>query len=350
MPHSCTTRNTYIATDANPEHLPAEDFDYWKGFAGQGAYFPEGPHGRHLTTLIADQAIEFLNNRQTDKPFCLSVSFKAPHLDFEPDPVDMHLYQNIEFPKPETAKQKYFEALPPCVQQSWGHTGYWQNYYSKDELYQDSVRKCYQLITGADRAIGRVMRELQRLGIRENTIIIMMSDNGYMKGEHFLGGKALLYEESIRVPLIISDPRVARSKQGRRNSELVLNIDLAPTILSMAGIEAPNNMDGRDITALVHGNNQNLREEFLCENNFRLGSKSDMPIWPDWSNQYYPFCSGLRTRTHKYIKYTEESPLVEELFDLTNDPLETVNLANIAEHKHILTMFRNQYDALTQKL
>lgn len=297
-----------------------EVFDRWFGFYGQGAYFPKEHPGKHLTEVMAEQAREFLAGAPADRPFCLQVSFKAPHsgkgyLGYEPEPALGELYADVAIPYPPTARQEYFDALPEFLRASNARTNYWQQRYGTPEQYQAVMKDYYRLITGADRAIGRIRAELARRGLAENTVIVFLSDNGDMTGDYMLGGKQLLYDASLRVPLIVYDPRVAQSARGQKRTELALNIDIAPTLLDLAGATQPLTMQGRSLMPLVRGQQAPWREDFFCENNFRQ------------RDQDYPMIEGVRTTQWKYVRYPEMKPVYEQLFQLDHDPLEVHDLA-----------------------
>jgi len=322
------------------KNLPVADFDFWAGFAGQGTYFPQGRTGPHLSSLMAEQAIKFLQSQPADRPFCLSISFKAPHAPLTPDPAYQQLYHHQHIPTPRTAQWKYFELLPQCVKDSHAHAagrGYWQRFYGTAERYQNSMKNYYRLVTGLDAAIGKIRQALKQLRLDHNTVILFTSDNGFLSGEHMLGGKELLYEPSIRVPMIIYDPRVDRRCRGQRRSELVLNIDIAPTVLSLAQIEPPTQMQGRDLSPLFWGRRQSWRDDFFCENRFRLAG-----------SQPYPMCQGVRSRRFKYIRYSDPEPVVEELFDLINDPDERNNLVGDERYRRQLQQMRRRCRQLQQ--
>ncbi|MGC9328068.1 MAG: sulfatase family protein, partial [Candidatus Hinthialibacter sp.] len=239
--------------------LPEEDFDYFQGFSGQGQYFLD-QDGRevHLTGVIGQQACDFLKTcANSQKPFCLSLSTKAPHVQdghpdpFRYDPQYKDLYQDDEIPEPETADPKYYDALPDFIRNSEGRTR-WTRRFSTPELYQHSVKNYYRLITGVDAIVGKIRAQLESLNLADNTVIIYTSDQGFFLGEHGLAGKWLMHEESIRAPLIIYDPRLPRQNRGER-SAMTLNIDFAPTLMDLAGIDIPSNIQGQSLTPLLTG-------------------------------------------------------------------------------------------------
>ncbi len=340
------TDNSYVDTWYDLENIPTDAFDKWYGFAGQGEYFPKDKGGKHLTRIMTEQAIEFLNERPGDRPFCLSISYKAPHGPFTPDPKYDNLYKDDTIPVPRTARQEYLDNLPEPVKKGWGHVGYWKIRYSTPESYQDIMKKYYRLIAGVDESIGKIRRELKKLSLDDNTVIILLGDNGEFESEHLLGGKALLYEESIRVPLIVYDPRVPKTARGQRRKELALNIDIAPTLMALAGLEIPDIVQGRNLLPIVQVRNIRWRRDILCENLFRLGEWEDKPAW---LHQYYPMCEAVRTQQYKYIRYSEFEPLIEELFDLENDPQETVNMANNDKYQQTLKALRRRCDELVRQ-
>lgn len=316
-----------------------EVFDRWYGFYGQGDYFPREHGGKHLNQVMVDQARDFLDHVPAGRPWCLSISFKAPHsgkgyvsCDAEPDL--RHLYAQVEIPMPPTARQEYFDALPEFLRRSNARTAYWQQRFSTPERYQTVMKDYYRLITGADRAIGRIRAELDRRGLHHNTVILFTSDNGDMRGDYLLGGKELLYDVSLRVPMIVFDPRVPAHAHGQMRTELVLNLDIAPTVLDLAGVAIPPTMQGRSLRPLVHGQKLDWREEFFCENNFCIPS------------QYYPMIEGVRTTRWKYVRYTDVEPVYEQLFDLEKDPHEVNDLARRPECRGTLEQLRQRWAAL----
>lgn len=299
---------------------PASQFDFWRGFQGQGRYFPDRNNPKlHLTTVMGDQAVEFLNNSGPDRPFCLSVSFKAPHVQdedprqFLADPQDDELYRNVDIPLPKTAAPEYIRTLPLSVQRSEARRR-WAVRFGTPELFQQSVKNYYRLISGIDRVTGRIREQLRRMGAEDNTVIIYTGDNGFYLAEHGLAGKWFMHEESIRTPLIIHDPRQAQSRRGRRIEAMTLNIDCAPTMLDLAGLRPPPSMQGRSMLPLANGARTEWREEFFYEHHFS-------------NNGWLPSTEGVRTTDWKYTLYTDEPQTTEELFDLKADPLEERNLA-----------------------
>ena len=317
--------------------LPAAEFDYFKGFPGQGTY-DQVADGKpiHLTDLQGDQALEFLENGSPEQPFCLSISFKAPHVqDEEKDPGRFHfaprfesLYKDDVVPIPKTAQERYFDAMPAFLQNSEGHVR-WKMEFSTPEDYQRSVKGYYRLITGVDVVVGRIRDSLERRKLLDNTVIIFTSDNGFFLGERELSGKWLMHEESIRTPLIIRDPRLPAAARGKRRREMTLNVDLASTILGIAGIAPSPHMQGRDLSPLVRAESPAWRSDFYYSHLF--------------ASKNIPKSEGIRNERWKYIRYIEADPLYEELYDLQGDPLEERNLARAGGHAPQVAAMRDRW-------
>jgi arylsulfatase A-like enzyme len=304
--------------------MPEDKFDYFGGFPGQGHYFPNRPSKDvHLTELMGDQSEEFLKGCGPEQPFCLSVSFKAPHVqDADPaqflhSPETKRLYADVDIPVPKTADPRYISMLPREVQRSEGRRR-WAVRFGTPELYQESVKSYYRLITEVDTVVGRIREQLKKMNADDNTVIVYTGDNGFYLNEHGLAGKWFMHEESIRTPLVVYDPRQPRETRGTRRAEMALNIDVAPTLLSYAGVEAPH-MQGRDLSGLVRGENVPWRTEWFYEHLFEH----------DW----IPKTEGVRTLTHKYTRYFDTTPRFEEMFDLQRDPLEEMNLIKSPAHQ-----------------
>ena len=254
--------------------LPASRFDYWRGFVDQGTYFHEVDDQRiHLTTgLIPRQVDEFLDGCREGQPFCLSISFKAPHgpwRDFDPALSD--LYSGADLPElPVTFTKEHFEALPPFLRDSLNglnrkaHDDRWGRRLDPG-FPAEQVAQYYRLITGLDVAVGKIRAALRARGLERDTVIIFASDNGHFLYEQGLIGKWLMYEPSIRVPFLVLDPRLPQAVRGRRLRETALTIDVAPTILSLAGADVPAEMQGRDLSPLLRGQKPSWREDWFYE-------------------------------------------------------------------------------------
>ena len=219
-------RTGFIGKWGLGDPLPAEQYDFWRGFPGQGNYFPRGKFGvpgEHLTAKQAAQAVEFLDGCSAATPFVLQISAKAPHVQddglkrpFPPEPKTETLFLDVTIPKPPTATEADFRALPPFLQTSEARAR-WLTRFSTEELYQHTVKDYYRLIVGVDELVGTVLRRLEEMGLASNTVIIFTSDNGFYLGDRGLAGKWFMHEESMRVPLVITDFRHPTPPAARAN-------------------------------------------------------------------------------------------------------------------------------------
>jgi arylsulfatase A-like enzyme len=291
---------------------------------------------------MGDQALEFLGKCKKGEPFCLSVSFKAPHAmdaakrEYPPDPRDEELFKDVTFPIPKTADAKYFKLLPDFVQNSESRKR-WERRFKTPEMFQEILRDYYRLVTGMDREIGRILAELHRLGFTEDTIVIFMSDNGYFFGEHGLADKWYLYEESIRVPLIVFDPSLPVKQRDKTVDAMALNIDVAPTMLDYAGVKTPKSIQGSSLRPLVRGDNPRWRDDWFYEHHTAV--------------KIIPPSEGVRTTRWTYLRWLkDESKPVEELYDLQADPLQEHNLAGNADHQDTLRRLRARWQELRKEL
>lgn len=327
------------------KNQPDTLFDYWAAKKeGQPQYelVNQSGHTIHHTDSVGKDIAQFLDRfAGNDAPFCLSVSFKAPHeLDGNPPkyPVQERfksLYADVEIPDPLTAAPQYWDSLPAFLRtdQNIGRDR-WKPLLSTAELRQQTTRDYYRLITGVDEVVGNMVAQLKSLKIDQNTIIIFMGDNGFSLGEHGLEGKWFGFEESIRVPLIISGGALPKGLQGKSSSQLALNIDIAPTILSFAGIPLPTVMQGYNLIA-VEQKRQTPRNDFFYEHTY-LGSPR------------LPKVEGIVSKDLKYMLYTEHG--YEELYDTRKDPHETVNLAKRPAEKARLEELRKRYEVLKREV
>ncbi len=319
----------------------ADKFDYWKGVPGQGGtYFidPKDPNRKHETAKFGADALEFIGGATVRQPFCLSVSFTAPHArdnlphmdQFTPDDRDQSLYTNRFLPQPPTMTDAYFHKLPRFLQGS--NTVARERYnwrFNTTDKYEHNAKNYYRLISGIDREVGRMMAELEQRGLTSNTVVIFTSDNGYFLGDRQLSDKFYMYEESLRDPLVIYDPRQPAANRGRREQAMSLNIDFAPTLLALAGLPVPARMQGRSLVPLLtDARPAGWRTQFYYEEDF-------LPA-------RIPPSRGVRTENWAYIEWTGEKPPVEQLFDVQKDPLEGNDLARVPEFAQKLAQLRAQ--------
>jgi arylsulfatase A-like enzyme len=319
---------------------PNEFFDFGRGYPGQGWYYdPDDPDRPHMTEHLGNQAIEFLETCDGERPFCLSVSFKAPHVQdqdrqqpFRYETRLESLYADVAIGDVPLMSPRHFEALPGFLRASENRAR-WEVRFATPELYQRSVKGYYRLITGVDQQVGRILAKLAEIGAAENTIVIYSSDNGFFLGERGWAGKWYAHDVSIRVPLIVYNPHLPRERQGATRDEMALNIDIGPTILDLAGVEAPGVMQGRSLAPLLRGEAAgDWRDEFFYEHHFE--------------HPRIPRSEGVRTRRWKYIRYLDSEPMYEELYDLQDDPDEEHNLARDDARQEELDNMRSRLQVL----
>ena len=326
--------------------LPVDRFDMWYGFP-QGISFIQNVDGkkRYLTTVMEEKVAQFLKEQPKEQPFLIVMALKEPHgpLDMEDPDLPPNLVKG-EIPRPKTLTQEAFDKLPVEIRKSLNGVEPGPKFLKPRSLtdesaYQKNMAQGYRYISRADIAVGRIMAALKEQGFDNNTVVIHTSDNGSMNGAHRLVGKWNMYEESIRVPYIIRDPRLPEAK-GVRRTQMVLNIDLAPTMLAMAGVPVPAGMQGIDLQPVLRDPKAPGREEWYYEHDI-VGLSKNMPC---------PRCEGVRTERWKYIHYKDTQPVVEELFDLKADPMEEHDLAKDPAHAETLAGLRAKCDEYRRKL
>ena len=264
---------------------------------------------------------------KTGKPFCMSVSFKAPHTPYTPDPIDYELYQGKTFARPKNYGKENGKHLSPHIRTSRPYLRYQEWIDDFDAV----AAKYYALVTGVDVAVGMIRAELERQGVHDNTVIIFTSDNGYNNGSHGFGDKILPYEEASRVPMIIYDPRLPADKNGRRSNALTGNIDMAVTMLALAGESAPPNVDGKSLIPLCNKSKEQVHDYLPLFNMYGSTSAQVMSIvTPEWKYIHWWYGAGMKP--------------TEELFHLTKDPIEMTNVASNPEYEEMLARAQKNYD------
>ena len=252
--------NGYFVGHVGKWHVgkfPKEVFDFGRSYMGTHWIKQDRKRQIHVTQKNEDDALDFLTERPKDQPFCLTVSFFATHaedrhpLQYLPQPESLGLYVDVDIPVPVNATQESWERLPEFFGERNEGRNRWRWRFDTPEKYQAMMKNYYRLATEVDSTCGRILAELEAQGVLENTLVIFTTDNGYYHGEHGLADKWYPHQESIRVPLIVVDPRMADSKVGQTNDSFTLNVDLAPTILGAAGITVPKGMQGRDILQII---------------------------------------------------------------------------------------------------
>jgi arylsulfatase A-like enzyme len=322
------------------ENLPLADFDFWVGGTGQTSYVTaqnkylekyaaEYPHS---TRAYGAAGCDFIRESvAAGQPFCLTLFFKAPHRPTTPDPIFDDVYRNTVFRKLPNYGRPAGAHLAPQSRMGRQYPRFEQWGYDKEDTYQQALRTYNQQIYGVDYAVGMVMGELRKQGLDDNTVVLFSSDNGFFNGSHGLGSKVLPYEEGARVPMIIRDPRQP-SSAGQRCGAVTGNVDIAATIVDLAGLHVPKRMDGKSLMGLVDGSQTHVREA--------------LPIIQAWGTAG-TLALSVVTHEYKYIywMYGEGVAPTEELFHLQDDPYEMENIADRAEHREALMTMRGHYDA-----
>ncbi|PSL18798.1 sulfatase family protein [Dyadobacter jiangsuensis] len=341
-----------------------QGFDFYNILPDQGSYYnPEfiGMDGRlikkegYVTNLIEDISEEWLDARDPDKPFCLVIGHKATHRTWLPDTADFGRYDSVDFPLPPNFYDEYRTRAAAAVQDmsidktmqmgydlkmlSYSKKGEpsvnrmnaaqrarFDAYYGAIEAdlqskkltgkalvewkYQRYLKDYYSTAASLDRNIGRTLDYLERHKLRDNTIVIYLSDQGFYLGEHGWFDKRFMYEESFRTPLVMSYPGVI--KPGTVSKQLVMNLDIAPTLLDAAGIAAPAEMQGKSMLPLFKSEAAEIRDA-VYYHYYENGEHSVSPHL------------GVSTKDYKLIRFYNRVDSWE-LFDLKRDPSEQVNV------------------------
>jgi len=341
-------------------HWPT-GFDYWNILQGQGPYFdPEMvrngekvQYEGYTTDLITDLSLEWLKERDKDKPFFLMYHHKAPHRPWDPDDKHADMYEDTDIPTPETfdddysnraaaagaarmtvaedlterdLKQPVPEGLSPEEEKHW--------------KYQRYIKDYLRCVASVDDNVGRVLDYLDEEGLTDDTIVVYTSDQGFFLGDHGWYDKRFMYEESLRMPFIIRYPRAIQA--GSVNDDIITNVDFAPTFLHYAGIEIPGEFQGRSFDPLLEDS-----------------TPADWPqsmyyrYWMHLAHHHVYAHYGIRTRRYKLIYYyadalgqpgaIDEKKAPEwELFDLERDPHELNNVYHHPEYADTAEQLRRE--------
>lgn len=328
-------------------------FDYWYSFIGQGEYFnpmvndngKEYQQEGYVTDILTDKAVDWLEHkRDPNKPFSLNLWHKAVHEDHLPAPRHNNMYAKDTLPVPPyNTHLENFKGKPEWQRiKAWDSK--WKEYVHSDTIAPkpwpikgDKFKKLLETLGAVDESLGSILATLDEMGELDNTVIIYSSDNGYFMGEHGYWDKRIAYENSMRIPMIIRYPKLIKPKTEIDN--LSLNIDLAPTILDLAGIKTPDYMQGASMVPLfdTQKEDKDWRKAFMFEY---------------YVDDAYPYAGPnmLAIRTDKY-KLVDDflNDDIDELYDLQNDPGEMHNLINDPQYDNIEQQLRLQLDSLKVK-
>ncbi len=379
-------------------HLKSQPmgFDYWNVLPGQGHYYnPDfirmGERGRvegYVTNLITDFALEWLGKRNTEQPFFLMVHHKAPHRSWMPDSVHFDLFKEEDFPLPSNYFDDYKgriaageqkmsviedmdlvfdlkmfdeEGEIPSMHRDWylpmlnrmnedQRKAWDREYNEKTKAFKNADLKGEELaiwkfnryladylkcIASVDDNVGRILDYLEQTGLSENTIVVYTSDQGFYLGEHGWFDKRFMYEESLRMPLLMKLPG---NSEKREINQLVQNIDFAPTFLDLAGIQIPEEMQGVSLLPLMEGRNSGDWRESIYYHYY------EYPGAGHSVKRHY----GIRTTRYKLIHFYDDID-AWELYDLEQDPMEMKNLISDPEYDDISKELMKKLIALGQE-
>jgi N-acetylglucosamine-6-sulfatase len=349
---------------------PQKGFDEWESFRGQGVYYnptlningKDTAYGdsTYITDLLTGNAISWLKKQDDKKPFFVYLSHKGVHAEFYPAKKYKDVYKDAPIPYPSTINLTASHTsivygdttLSPTGAMVKKDTNYniadipqWvfkqrYSWHGVDYLYHgqiafdDFYRRYCETLLSVDESIGNMMQYLKESGRDKNTIIIYMGDNGFLMGEHGLIDKRNMYEESEKVPLLVYAPGMIES--GKILSEVIQNVDIAPTILDMAGIKKSVQMQGESFYPLLKGENIVWRNRAFYE------------YYWEYAFPQTPTTFGIREGNHKFIFYPGIWD-ISEFFDLRNDPEEKKNLIRSAVYQPLIRKMRGEmYDWLEQ--
>lgn len=315
---------------------PQPGFDRWVSFRGQGQYYAPSksytlnvdgqrvPQKGYITDELTDYAIDWLKQQKpSEKPFFLYLSHKAVHAEFTPAPRHAGQFAGRTWKRPPSMPltEEMAKNQPRWLRDqrnSWHGVDF--PYHS--DLDIDEYYRAYgETLSAVDDSVGRILRQLSDMGILDDTLIVYMGDNGFMFGEHGLIDKRVAYEPSIRVPMLMRCPNLF--KGGTVVSEVVANIDIAPTVMEVMGLKPPAHMDGRTLVPLLRGEQVKWRDYFL----YAYYWERNFPMTPT--------VFALRGDRYKFITYYGLWDC-DELYDLQADPDEMKNLINDPAHAAIV--------------
>jgi arylsulfatase A-like enzyme len=332
---------------------PRPGFDYFASHRGQGQYF--GTEWRinggerqvipgYYTTIVTDLAEQWIRGRSGDKPWAIMIGHKAPHSFFYPEDKYKNEFADVHIPYPASAfmlddKPDWYRQRLPTWHGIYGPLfEYRKNFPDASPegvtAFEEMVRSYWRTIQSVDDSVGRVYALLQQLGQLDNTIFIFTSDQGLLNGEHGMVDKRTAHEPSIRIPLVVRYPGLTAPDHPRVVNQMVLTTDFAPSILDMVGLPAGQQMQGRSWKGLAQGESDpSWRTSFVYMYNY----EKQFP--------YTPNIRALRTDSWKYVRYPNSpTPHMSELYHLSTDPDEDVNLINDPQYRYLVKQMHEELD------
>ncbi len=321
-------------------------WDYYFGFVGQADYYrpriTEGVRGKYgpeklyegtyVDTLLTQKAVAWLQQKR-DKPFCLFLWFYSPHAPFFRPKDRVNELNGTAIPVPPSFDEdtKGYPGKPRAVADADNKIGYSEVANDDPRSLEELVKDHYVGVEDNDENVGAIWKELERQNLTDATAILLSSDHGFFLGEHHFYDKRLMYEPSIRVPMVVRYPK--HIKPGTASDEMVLNLDVAPTLLDVAGIPVPAEMQGKSMLPLAEGDAVKWREDWLYEYYEYPGYENVRP------------CRGVRTKRYKFIHFYIE-PEEFELYDLQTDPDEMNNLYGEPGYAELTAHLKDRLAAL----
>lgn len=319
-------------------------YDYWLGFRGQGDYFdPQlNENGRefkaegYMTDILTDYAEDWIRTkRDKKKPFSLCLWHKAVHEPYWAAPRHKGMYSQDSLPLPPNGNGvETFEGKPEWQKYKKTYYTIWENDPEWNPHYKTPLM-ILETLRAVDESLGRIVQTLKDEGLWENTVILFAGDNGYFMGEHGFWDKRIAYEECMRIPMIMCYPKMI--EKGTDITQMCLNIDIAPTLLELAGVEVPEYMQGMSIVPLLEQDTAHWREDFLFEY---------------FVDDAYPYAGptqlAVRTEDFKLVDADLEDD-IDELYDLKNDPGEMHNLINHPDYQEKVKEMRDRLERLKKE-
>ena len=319
---------------------PRPGFDHWVSFRGQGVYVDpvlnvNGERRQmkgYTTDILTDFALEWLGRQATNgrqRPFLLILSHKAVHAEFVPAERHAGRYRDAPIPYPATmanTESNYRDRPRWVYEQRFGWHGVEYAYHGALD-FDTFYRRYAETLLALDESVGRVLDHLKQSGLASSTLVIYMGDNGFSLGEHGLIDKRHAYEESIRIPMLAWAPGYIAP--GSAPPQLVRNIDIAPTVLALAGVQPPGVMDGRSILPVLTGDVGEWDSELLYE------------YYWEYAFPHTPTTFALRGDRYKYITYHGVWD-ISELYDLETDPQEQFNLIHVPAIRERIAAMRDR--------
>ena len=302
-----------------------------KGVIGEAKVY----RGEYADDLATDRALAWLKEER-DKPFCLLLWFQTPHSPFFRARRHLDLYSGVTIPKPATFDDdlKGYPGKPKAFVDAENKIGTTATGDAARSL-EEVVKDYYAGLVAVDENIGRIFQHLEKSGELEDTAVLQTSDHGFFLGEWRLFDKRLMHEPSIRVPLMLRYPK--RIKAGVVRDEMILDIDIAPTLLDLAKVKIPDHMHGKSIVGLASAPDPGWRKEWFYHYYEYPGAEQVKPN------------RGIRTERYKLIHYYEE-PQEFELYDLAKDPGETQNLYADPQHLALQQDLLNRLQKLQNEI